>query len=704
VAAWAVAVVLSVLAPALLLLVHDPRYFFYGDTQAAYLGWEYHLGQELRAGHWPLIDPHAWQAGNLVAEGQAGLFSPLVMAIGLLSTTVGNVLAFATAVKLALACVGATGVFALARSYRVPAPLAYVAAVAAPLGGMSQYLDLATWVAGLMIWALLPWVWWALRRTMLTGGNPFPALALGYLLVTVGYVYGTIMLILVLCASLLDCRLARDRAAALRVLGIGVVCGLVALTVYLPGVLTAPVTIRGVGFGLTGKFGSDLFAILASVLPTAAVPGTTLHVLPYAYAVWFLPVLLWLDVGQLRRAWRPLAGLLLVTAVTLLVVIGPARVGPLRWPLRLQPFLVQGLVVLCAVVVSRYAVRRPSPRRLLGSLLWVALAGLVAVVRLPEGWPGVAVGAVVVAAGLTVLWLVARGPRPRPVLWAAAGAAVAFSLVLTVLQHGYFPEPPSPERNLPARAADYRQQLGTARGDVMVVGDVDDVIQPTPAAVADFLDGSAWYLNGHPVQNTYTTIGFQDFRDRYPYEYDGSTHPVVLDALFSTEPTTGLRRVDLLGVSTLLLVRADFTPRRLHSPPAGWRVADSTTYAVTWVRRHPVPGAGSPVWTSPGTAVSTVSTDDRGTRFRVDALPPTGGRVALSLLAWPGYGTDTGSLRAPLDGYLVNVDLPADAVGRTVGVRFSPPGWPVEVAAWWVAVAAALVWSGLALRRHRSRR
>ena len=47
------------------------------------------------------------------------------------------------------------------------------------------------------------------------------------------------------------------------------------------------------------------------VLPTAVVPGTTLHALPYAYAVWFLPVLLWVDLDRLRRGWRPLAGLLL---------------------------------------------------------------------------------------------------------------------------------------------------------------------------------------------------------------------------------------------------------------------------------------------------------------------------------------------------------------------------------------------------------
>ena len=691
-ARWALAVVLTVLVPALLLVVQDARYFFHGDTQAAYLGWQYHLGREVLHGRWPLIDPHAWHAANLAAEGQSGLFSPLLVGIGVLATLAGNVLVFATAVKLALACVGALGVFALARSYGAAAPLAYVAAVAAPLGGMTQYLDLASWVAGLMIWALLPWVWWALRRLMLAGANPLAALVLGYLLVSVGYVYGTIMLILVLLGCLLECRLARDRSATWRVLGVGVVCGLVAFTVYLPGVLTAPVTKRGSGFALSGKFDSDPLQLLSSVLSTAAVPGTTLHVLPYAYAVWFLPVLLWVDLDRLRRGWRPLAGLLLTTAVMLLVMVGPARVGPLRWPLRLQPFLVQALVVLCAVLLSRYAVRRPSRRRLLAALAWVGAAGVVALLRYPGGWAALAVAVLLGAGGTAALWWVVRGRRTPRLVAAGCAVAVGVSLVSMLLQHAVFPDLPSPERNLPAAAADYRTQLTSARGDVMVVGDVMGLLEADPTATTDLLDGSAWYLNPHRVQNMYTTIGFSAYDDRFPMDYDGSTSPALLDTLFSIEPTTGRRRVDLLAVSTLLLVRDDFPAVRLAAVPSGWRVSASTRHTVTWVRTRPVPGAGSPVWASPGTQLSRVSVDDRQTRFRVDRVPAGGGRVVLGMLDWPGYRTDVGELAAPVDGYLVTARLPADAAGRTVTVRFSPPAWPFEVACWWLAVVGGLAW------------
>ena len=693
------------LAAVLLLLVQDPRYLFHGDTQSAYLGWEYRLGEQLRAGHWPLIDLHAWASGNAVAEGQWGLFSPLVAGIGLLATTAHNVLVFATAVKAALACVGVLGTFLLSRSYGASPPLAFVAAVAAAFGGMTQYLDLASWTAGLMIWALVPWVWWALRRTMCGAANPAVLLVLVYLLVTVGYVYGTIMLILVLGVSLVDARVGRDRAAGLRVVGAGVFGGLVACTVYLPGVLTAPVTVRGgAAFHLAGKFATDPLALLASPLPTDAVPGTTLHLLPYAFVAWFLPVLVLVDVSALRRRWQPLAGLLVFTAVMVLVVFAlPEQVGPLRWPLRLQPFLVQAAVMLTAVLVSRYAVRRPSRRRLGLGLSWLVLAGLVAAVRAPALWPGHLLALVGAAAGFVAVWWCLGRPGAATLRTGAIGAA-GLTVVLGLLQHVVFPVPPSPERNMPALARDYRRPLPAAEGDVLVVGDTGAALTEDPTWARESLSGSAWYLGPHRVQNGYTTISFRAYRERYCIEYEGSTCPELLDQLFSTEPATGRRRVDLLSVGTLLLVRSDFPGRDLTAPPSGWRVAASTPRTVTWVRRTPAPGAARPVWSSPGTTLVPRSGDQRSVRFTVRRVPATGGRVVISAMAWPGFATDVGHVGKPVDGYLLTVDLPADAAGRTVTVRYSPPGWHLELVTLGLAVLGGVAWCGASVLSRRRRR
>jgi len=673
-----------------LLMVGDPRHFFYGDTQAAYYGWWYHLGAEVRAGHWPLLDPHAWRAGDLAAEGQWGLWSPLVIGIGLLTTVCSSVLGLATAVKLVLVCTGVLGVFRVVRSYGVSAPLAYAAAVAAPMGGMTQYLDLPSWAAALMIWALFPWVWWALRRTMLLSAHPVTALAIGYLLVTVGYVYGTIMLIFLLVACLVEVHLAANRVARRNVLLVGALLGLVAMTVYLPGVLTVSVTTRSnaVG-GFGGKFSTEPLSLLASVLPTAATPGTSAHLLPYAYLCWFLPVLLWVDVARLRARWREVAGPAFLAGTMLLVVDGPAHLGPLRWPLRLHPFLLQTGLVLLVVVLHRYGVRRPSPRRLGLSLLWAVLAAVLASVRAPSMVTAHLVGLALVVAGVVALWALARSGR-----LAALGLVAGLVTVLALgVQHLTYPTLPSPQRNMPVAKADYTRQLAGTRGDVMVVGSPEPGLEDDPGWTRDFLIASAWYLNPHRVQNTYTTISFNGYHDRYCMTFQGDTCPDALTVLLAREPSTGKRRVDLLGVSTLLLVRRDFPASVLASPPSGWRVVATTPRAVTWVRSQPVPGAGHVVWGSAGTTVTGVSSDDRTVRFRVDRLPASGGRVVLSALAWPSYATDTGTLGPRVDGYLVSVDLPRSAVGKVVTVRFSPPGWPVEVACWCLALLAGAAWS-----------
>ena len=109
-------------------------------------------------------------------------------------------------------------------------------------------------------------------------------------------------------------------------------------------------------------------------------------------------------------------------------------------------------------------------------------------------------------------------------------------------------------------------------------------------------------------------------------------------------------------------------------------------------------------WSSPGTRVSDVSITDTRTSFRVDDVPADGGTVVLSLLDWPGYTTDVGSLADPVDGYLVTVHLPASARGETVHVGFQSPGWTIEIGAWVLALTGGAAWSLLhVVRRRRAR-
>ncbi len=701
---WMVAVVVTVLGTALIPLAWQPRWYFFGDTQIGAYGQWYHLGRLLRAGHWPVLDVQAWSSGNFAAEGQWGLFSPLTALIGLAATVVPNAVVFSTVVKIVLLVGGAVGVFCVVRSYRVGPAAAYLAAVAVTTGGATQYLESPSWVTGQMVWAMLPWLWFQLRRVARQRANPAPALVFGLSMVAVGYVYGVIYVAIAVLGCMVDAFRSRNHPGAARTVLVGVLCAFLSIAVYLPGVLTAPVTIRGEAVLLSdGRLQGTVYTIVTGMLPVSTDAAS--------YVIWFLPALAWLSLAKLRALLRPLTGLLIGLVLTLAWVIGPNQIGPIRWPIRVLPILTLFVVISAVIALARARVDRVSVGRLRASLVILAVAAFIAVSRNIDSAAAIVAGTGVVALGLLLAWITLRGvaspgarkPRSNP---AAVLVIAVVTSAVVVLQHSFFPQPPSANRNMPTSLAGYAGQASAAVGDVFVVGDPEQALVNDPRTAADFLIASSWYINPQSVQNEYTTIGYRSYVQRYCVRYNGTTCPTVLQTLFADDPATGVPRVDLLSISTLQIFRSDFTDQQLASAPTGWYVAASTPSALTWVRDDPLPTSGGVSWSSAGTQVSVVSESARTLVLSVGEVPTGGGRVVLSRLDWPGYQVNGAGHAAPTDGYLLTLDVPASATGSTITVSFQPPGWTLEKWAVAAAVVGSLLWIGLHLvlvaRRRRS--
>lgn len=665
------------------------RYYFRGDTQIAYVGWWYHLGERLRDGELPLMEPLAWEAGNYVAEGQWGLFSPLTILIGLVTTVVPDVVVFVTVLKIGLIVLGGLGTYLVVRSYGAREPFALVAGLVVGFSGQSVFNEWPSWVNGQMGAALLPWAWWLTRRAM-AGRNPAGALVLCYLVVSVGYVYCAMYLTVILLGCLVDALISRSRRELFTVLGLLVFSGLVTVAVYLPGVLTAPLTSRApwVVVG-RGRLTTDLQGLFTSMLPT----------LKRNYLVWLLPVVLWMDFGRLRRSRRDLTGALVSTVVLTLWVLGPSAVGPLRWPMRVMPALMVPLIVLLAVVASRCLLTRVSRLRFLLSVAWVCVAGYVVVARDPQQLEVVFEGVVllVVALWMTAWSLAHRGARTT------VGVVSVWTVALFVVQYALQPVPPAADRHMPAAPTQYGGRITSAWGDVMVLGNAESQSNQNPAIAHDLLIGSAWYLDTKDVQNGYTTINFRRFQDKFCRVYSGATCTKALDALQSTEPGTGRPWIDLLSVSTLVMYRPSFANSDLTHPPPGWSLSESTEFTVVWKRDVRLATAGGVVATSAHLAVEEESVTDRMVRLRVTAVGSEGGTVTLSRLAWPGYSVEGAELADPVDGMLVRAAVPAGAAGSTITVRWDPPGWRLELWALWTAVLAGLLWVVLSASGWRRR-
>ena len=377
-----------------------------------------------------------------------------------------------------------------------------------------------------MIWALLPWVWWALRRTMVRGANPLPALVLGYLLVTVGYVFGTIMLIVVL-AGLPGRRRAapRPRGACAGCSLSGVLLGLVAVTVYLPGVLTRLGDRPRRGLRLRRQVHHRparaarrrccrprrCRARRAICCPTPTSCGSSRSRSG--------------STGAGRAAeWRPIGGLLLFTRrrpwSSSTGRPGSGRCGGRSGSSRSSSW---PLVVLLVVAWHRFGAR-PTVRAVSRSRsAWVALAGLLSLRWAARcGRPPAARSR---GGGRARRWSggswcgpARAGSRPRPGV-----------LTLAVLGRParVLPDPAVAPAQLPRPTwRPTRRSLAGAVGDVLQVGASDNAASSTIRGPLDeLLIGSAWYLNDHPMQNTYTAISYRAYKDRYCVYYQGDTCP-----------------------------------------------------------------------------------------------------------------------------------------------------------------------------------
>lgn len=703
---WALATLAAVVVASIIPLIFNPTYYYAADTsQGSYGNW-YHLGQELRSGNWPMLNPDVWGSGNYIAEGQMGLYNPLVWLIALGASLASDAVVYSSVVKITFLAVAALGTFLVARSYRVPPALSAFAGTLAPLGGFTLYMDAPSWSTNLMVWALLPWAWWGMLRA-LRGKSPLAVLCFSYLIVTTGYVHGTIMLLVLLVGFFVEAVVRRERRGIVSVLVVGTFAVLVALTVFLPGVLSAGVTSRDSDEVLnTGFLVLDGTGLASSIIPTvqaqvtgwwgAFAPG------PIAYTAWALPLFLLMDSRRLRRLVPDAIPVLTLVGVVLVFVFGPSDVGPLRYPMRLMPFLTTGLVLLLVLVLAR--ARRDSVTR--RTVIAVAGIGLVAtylaIAQFPTHWRINLVGGLLVVGALlgTIrLWFGAsRVTRAVGPLNAAVCFGIVTSVALVGVQHHYFDgRETSSANDYPGEVAEYQGAVAAGVNNGIVVGDPAAIGASSSEVFDETLVANTWYLNPHvEMQNVYTTIFFEELAATTCMNHVGATCPELLDALFERVEPTDRALVDLLSIDTIQLIKPSLEEDVSDAPPPGWRLADEGRWTATWVREEPVGPAGGVVWADEGVTVDVVNRTATNVELRVDSVPSDGGEIVLSRLAWPGYRVSGAALSDPVDGFLLTVDVPGGSDGQTVVVTYRPPMWEVQVVSLVTALLLGLgfsIWS-----------
>ncbi|WIX98324.1 hypothetical protein QRX60_30175 [Amycolatopsis mongoliensis] len=685
-----------------------PLFYYVGDNPESFTPLWHQLGEQLRSGHWPVMDPAGWYGGNHAAEGEYSVVNPVQLLNYVVVSWFDNLAAASAVVMVEFLALLAMGVYLLCREYEAGRVPAVLLGLAMPAGGFTLYYAAAGWPLELMALVWVTWFWWAARRYARRRLNPFVPFVLGALAMTTGNPYAALGVLVVLLGLTVELLAHRDfrRLAGLAVLG--VLVGASGAVVFLPLADVLVVTSRQ----HLAMISNDAFQvphlgdILASSAPTylpAVVNwnGAVREILPSTYFAWFaIPLLPWLRFGALRHPTPALRGLLAISLIFLALVVGPSNVWLFRWPIRLIEFLYLGLAVLIATLLSAGLATTRVRARAATTVVLVAAGGYLSVAISPEiHWTHAGATAVVlVLVGGALLVHRRFGWRPFGAVLVAGTAIVLAYQTATVPVTG-----PSGPTRPPVSVSQVRQHTTFATGTVLQLAEQQSV-RTQDYADGDLLFGNESILRGHETVNRYSGIGFDALNSALCMNYKGVTCADAFGRLWQPVAGTTVPLVDALRVQTLILQRSLLPAVVDQRPPAGWHVAASDEVRTVWVRSAPPPYPGRVSWASPGVSVQAAEANPDEETVTYQA-PADGGQLLFARLNWPGYtvavdGGDGPAATVRESGAgLVVVDVPP---GRhVVRLEFQEPGLRIGL---WILLVVTVLASAQAIMTGMSRK
>lgn len=678
-------------------LLRDPWVLYSDDAATQVLPTWHHLGELVRSGQWPpLLDPGAWMGGNLAVEALFGVWNPVNALLWVGVSLSPSMLAAGAVVRSVAFVAIALGCHGLLREYGASPRVSSAVAVTVPFCGSLFAFDALKWPAALVAFAWIPPLWWVARRASRGRANVLWVFVVGALAVTAGNPYAMLGVVLVLVGVVVETALLRRWRSTLRMVLVSAAVACVVPLVYLPLVLTSPVTWRSSAVGNSGALapgpGDLLGASLPSYIPEIAGVGDAA-----VYFCWFaLPLLPWLPFSVLRERWREF-GACLVVGAFLLLSVGPSELWMFRWPLRVLHYGYLAAAVPLAVLLSAGLRRDHVRARAWGSAGVLALSFYLAWAATPNEVPLKRhLLSVLLVGALTALAVRAhrRGGGVRFAAVLQVGTVLAFALQVFWFLGGHS----GVQDFFPASQTQARDHFAHRyQGRLLQIGDPGrESARPGRPVWQDMLPGDQYRLAGVESVNSYSGMGFARFSKELCLGYNGTTCPRAYRVLFSRPGGAPAPLADLLVVDTVVVQRKSVPNPKV---PPGWRITERDPRITVLQRENAPVRPGRVSWSGPGVRVTSDASENRGelVGFRGS------GEVVFSRLAWPGYTARVNGAEVPVEqgpAGLLRVQLPPGVDSGQLSLSWSPPGVRVGLLAAVTGAAGALA---LAVAQHRSR-
>jgi len=385
----AVSAGLLVVGFCLILLWHNPLVFWNDDYELSVLPVFADMARSWSEGHWPILSPYSWVCGNLAGEFQYGTFSVFVNAAVVLVWKFP--LAFAqqaAALSIAHLFVLAIGAFLLARDRDLSVALSIFVALIVTLSGWIICWGATDWFGALGAFTWLPWAWWGAERALDSRRTKWRCLwpaPFVYLLVTGGFPYTVLMLLLLIAWSAVKSVVQTRNILSIAPLFVGVVLG---FGLSAPAWLALLDLVQGSARELQSTAAHWQWRVPPTALPGLILPSWTVNWtdfssrnLPHTAAelacglvapAALVAALIWRP-RQLVRHIKWELGLLLL--VLLLCMIPTA--GMFRWSFRWLPFFHLVLAVCAAEALRLKPVSATPATVTLGLVALTSVAGLI---------------------------------------------------------------------------------------------------------------------------------------------------------------------------------------------------------------------------------------------------------------------------------------------------------------------------------------
>ena len=683
-----------------------PLFYYVGDNPQSFVPLWRHLGQLLRSGQWPSMEPGGWYGGNMAADAEFSIWNPIGIINDLVVSGYDNMASAGAFVQIENLALMTMAVYLLCREYGANKVPSILFGFAMPVCGFAVFYGAAGWPAELtaVTWVL---AFWAAAHRMTRGKlTPFVPFVVGVLAITTGNPYAALGMIMVIIALGVEALVKKNRRGLWYLLGMGVCAGASVILVFYPLAEALPVSTRQSlsGIANNGFLVPHLSDLVASSAPSYLPPivnwgNAVIETLPSTYFVWFLiPLLPWLRWRVFGAKLKSLISLCVFTGLFLVLTVGPSNLWLFRWPIRLIDYFYAGMAVLAAIAFSGGIAKDKLKARGWITAGLIAMGAYLSVSVTPQyrtlHVEATLIVAVFIAAAIYVY-------RKRG--WQAFGAVlVVGTIAVFSFQTARLPVPASTTIAQPHDVTAIQAGTSQYQGTVLQLINVNNA-SSSDMANGEILFGNEALLAGNDTLTRYTGIGFDKFTSALCMDYRGDVCPQIWDKLWQPVAGTNTDLIDALRVQTLVIERNLFPTQADATPPAGWRVAAKDNVRTLWLRTDPLPYPGRVSGVSDGVQVTSADLQsDQQIQHITYTAPSGGGQLMLAQLAWPGYSAtvDGQTVKVGENGIgLVTLNVPGGT--HTVTLSFHDSGVRIGQYLLIIAALAALLLSLFYWRGNR---